>query len=80
MHSRVKRVKKTSVDEDQSEEALQESENIAVKPLIYSQVKEDFQNSLIGHYTEKRKIFPTFSVLNPILLNNIRLRKRNKYI
>jgi hypothetical protein len=47
MHSKVKRVKKTSVDEDQSDEALQEPDDIAVKPLIYQEVKQDFQNSLI---------------------------------
>ena len=35
LHSKVKRVKKTSVDEDQSEEALPEPEDIAVKPLVY---------------------------------------------
>lgn len=80
LHSKVKRVKKTSVDEDQSEEALQEPEDIAVKPLVYQQVKQDFQNSLIEHYTENKKIYPTFSVLNPMLLNTIRLSKRKKYI
>lgn len=80
MHTKVKRAKKASVDECQSQEALQEPQNIAVKLLTYKEIKEDFQNSLIEHYTANRKIFPTFSVLNPTLLNTIRISKRSKYI
>ena len=61
-------------------EALQEPKNIAVKELKYEEVKEDFYDSLINHYESTKKIYPSFSVLNPMLLNKIRVSKRNKYI
>ena len=42
MHTKVKRAKKASVDECQSQEALQEPQNIAVKLLTYQEIKEEF--------------------------------------
>ena len=69
LHTKVKRAKKASVHDWSPDEALHEPKNIAVKLLSYKEIKDELQNSLIEHYMTTKKIFPTFSVLNPMLLN-----------
>ena len=69
MHTKVKRAKKASVDDWSPDEALHEPKNIAVKLLSYKEIKDELQNSLMEQFTANRKIYPTFSVLNPMLLN-----------
>ena len=80
LHSKVKRAKKASVHDMSQDEALHEPKNIAVKLLSYKEIKDELQNSLMEHYMATKKIYPTFSVLNPMLLNQIRVSKRKKYI
>lgn len=80
MHMKTKRGKKESASDICEPNALQEPKNIAVKDLTYQGVRDDFTNSLMDHYENNRKIYPTFSIVNPLLLNRIRVNKRSKYI
>ena len=83
MDSKVKRgCKKGAPPERQGteEDLLKETKIIAVEKKTYKEIKDDLLDTLVGQYEAKRKIFPTFSSLNPMLLNNIRVNKRAKYI
>ena len=65
---------------DPKGKAAQKPSNIAVKRLNYEEVKQEFKDSLLEQFERNRKIFPSFSVNNPLVLNQIRVHKRQKYI
>ena len=75
MHLQPKKEKKGSVV-DLKGKAAQKSSNIAVKRLNYDEVKQEHMDSLLEHFESTRKIFPSFSVNNPLVLNHIRVHKR----
>ena len=75
MHLQPKKEKKGSTV-DSKEKATQKPNNIAVKRLNYEEVKQEFTDSLLDHFETTRKIFPSFSVNNPLILNQIRVHKR----
>lgn len=75
MHLQPKKEKKGSTV-DAKGKAAQKPSNIAVKRLNYEEVKQEFTDSLLDHFESNRKIFPSFSVNNPLILNQIRVHKR----
>ena len=79
MHLQPKKDKKGAMVDPKGKAALKPS-NIAVKRLNYEEVKQEFTDSLLEHFESTRKIFPSFSVNNPLVLNQIRVHKRQKYI
>lgn len=69
MYLKAKRQKKPS--QPMEEEKL---ENISVKEpkLTIEKIKENFQQALVENFEKSRKKFPSYSIMNPLLLNKIR--------
>jgi hypothetical protein len=48
--------------------------------MTVEQLTQKFKENLLKKLVNERKIVPSYSVLNPLLLNQIRINKKKKYL